>query len=374
MSTVTSALRRIGAIVVLAGALLVVLAGPAAAHGRGADATNYRGEITDVPDAEGIEWRIYGGDELIWVENPTDEELLVLGEAGEPFLRIGPGGVFENLRSPQTYLSRDRYAQVVVPETADASAEPEWEQRSGGTSWSWHDHRAHLMSRTVPPELAAATEPVVVASHRVWEVPLDLGGRPETLVGTLWWVPGPSPWPWLLAAAPVALLGLIGLRTRPDGERWPGLARPAAILLGGTVATNLPNLVNDLVAVPLRPGELALALIQTGLFLGIAALGAVRGWQARDGAFTALAVGSGSLLIGQGLLLWPVIGASQLSTVFPDWVSRASVSLSLVQAPVVFAVALIGTRHVARTLAAAELAGPDAGGADASGQRAPAGT
>ena len=38
--------------------------------------------------------------------NDTDQDVVVLGYQSEPYLRVGPAGVFENGRSPSLYQNR----------------------------------------------------------------------------------------------------------------------------------------------------------------------------------------------------------------------------------------------------------------------------
>lgn len=116
--------------------LLVVLAAPALAHGGGgSDATNFRSAVlrvigedtgdaerTPAADVPGLSWRVLAGDALLAVDNRTGREVAVPGYEGEPYLRIGPDGVFENRNSPATYQNNDRYAQSTVPTHASADA------------------------------------------------------------------------------------------------------------------------------------------------------------------------------------------------------------------------------------------------------------
>lgn len=341
-------------VLVTAMVALVAMAAPASAHGRGSDATNFSSRVTDAPAIDGVRWEIYGGDELLEVENRTAAELLVPGYEGEPYLRVGPDGVYENQRSPATYLNNERYGQVPVPEEADPEAEPEWVRISSSPSHAWHDHRIHWMSPSPPPSVEGTEGPTLVEELSPWEVPFVYEGQEFAVVGELRWVPGPSPWPWLALGLVVTLPALAGVRTRPlDPERpgsppsrWPGLARPAAVVLGIVALANVSNLVDDLVAVPMPWSTIALSALQTGLFVAVGLFGAVRGWQAGEGAFTALGVGAGALFVGQGLLYLSVLGASQLATVFPDVVPRTVVAASLMQALPIGAVAVLGTRRL----------------------------
>lgn len=328
------------------GLLVGTLAGPAAAHGRGSDATNFSSRMLSTPDLPGVTWRIYGGDEFLSVTNESDTELVVLDYENEPYLRVGPDGVFENRNSPATYTNSDRYGVTTPPASIDPGGEPDWVQVSSGSTYAWHDHRIHWMSPLVPPAVQENDGAETVVFDR-WVVPVTVGGETEEVIGELRWVPGPSPWPWLAGALVLTLPALAGLRTAPVGEeRWPGLARPAAVLLAVLAVANLTHLVDDLFAAPLPLGTKLLAASQTVLFIALVGFGALRAWQARDGAFTALGVGSAALLIGQGLLYLSVLTASQTSSLFPHDLARAIVALSLVQALPVGIVAVIGTRRL----------------------------
>lgn len=328
----------------LAGLLLVVLAAPAAAHGRSGDASNYRSRVVDAPDLPGVRWRVWGGDEQLSVTNTGTTEVVVLDYEGDPYLRVGPDGVFENRDSEAVWLNRDRFAVTRVPPGVGSGARPEWVRVSDGTSRLWHDHRVHWMSPRPPAPVLA--DPGSTATITRWRVPFDHGGRRLAVRGTLEWVPGPSPWPWLLGALAVtAPPVLAGLRTRPRGGRWPGLARPAAVVLGAVSAANLTNLVNDVLAVPAPVSTTVLAVVQTGTFVALGVLGARHAWRGGDGGFTALGIGAGSILVGQGLLLLPALGSSQLATVFPPALSRAVVALSVAQALPLAVATVVGARR-----------------------------
>lgn len=356
-----SSFRRSATVICLAFALLGVLAGPALAHGRGSDATNYSSEITTTPDVPGLQWRIHNGDEFLSLENTSDQEVVILGYDGEPYLRIGPEGVFENTRSAATYINADRFAAVEAPADVDATAAPEWAPVSAGNAYAWHDHRIHFMSPQPPPQVEADPSAVVEVFPDGWTVPFTVADAEYEVTGTLTWVPPSSPWPWLLGALVVTSLALVGLRTAPTADdRWPGLARPAAAVLGLVTLANLTNLVDDLVASPVPITTQLLPAGQTLLFIAIAGFGAVRGWQGRDGAFTALGVGAGALLVGQGLLYLPALSSSQSASVFPLWVTRTAVAASIVQAIPLGIVAVIGTRRTLPPPEPEAVAGADA--------------
>ncbi len=174
---------------VLAVAMLVaLLAAPAAlAHGIGGK-QGYVSTLTAVePPTLGLYVDVLQGDDRLSLTNSSEEELVVLGYENEPYLRIGPDGVYRNVRSPATYLNADRLGKVDVPADADPKAPPEWEKVSAETTYEWHDHRIHWMS-TIPPP-AIRDDPR--ARHHVfdWAVPVELGGKPVTIRGSLDYVP-----------------------------------------------------------------------------------------------------------------------------------------------------------------------------------------
>lgn len=340
-------LRTVLAVVALAAALVMSTATPAAAHGRGSDATNMRSTVTEPPDVEGLTWQMYGGDELLEVTNDSDTELLIYGYGSlgdeEEYARVGPDGVFVNANARATYENEDRYADVDIPADVDVGGEPVWERVSDSNSFAWHDHRTHWMSPSLPPSVTDPRQETVI--NAAWEVPLRYDDEETQVVGELVWVPGPSPWSFLAFGFLVVLPALAGWRSRPDDDgRWSRLIRPAALMLAFAAVMNLTHLVDDLFYAPFDLATKSFAAVQTLLFLAIAAFGALRAWQAEDGAFTALAVGSVAVLVGQGLLYLPVLPASQNASLLPDAVSRSVVAISIAQALPLLATAVRGTR------------------------------
>jgi hypothetical protein len=191
----------------------VATVGPAAAHDVGSLLSNYETRLTSVtPDIDGIDVEVIEAGNRLQVENTTDTDLIVLGYQDEPFLRIGPDGVYENLNAPATYTSDDREGGGELPERADPEAEPEWRKVSDEPIYRWHDHRIHWMSASDPPAVQERPdeEHVVIPG---WVVPMTYGDETIEVVGDLVWVPSPSPAIWavviLVAAALVAASGLL---------------------------------------------------------------------------------------------------------------------------------------------------------------------
>jgi hypothetical protein len=227
------------ALVVVAAASLLVAVGaaPAAAHAvGGAQASNYQTRIVSIePPVPGLTVEVADAGARLRVRNHTGQEVTVLGYAGEPYLRVGPAGVFENRRSPATYLNRARLNPAPPPPDASEHAPPLWHRIGDGDTVTWHDHRAHWMGATDPPQVKAAPNRTQVVVPG-WQAELRVGNQPVRVSGDLRWIPGPSPWPWLAIAVAWLLLVLLASRQR----RWPQLL---AVLTGLLIAVDVAHTV-----------------------------------------------------------------------------------------------------------------------------------
>ena len=227
------AMRRTAVTVAMTLVCLVAIASPASAHGvSGVGATNFQTRLKQVaPAVPGIEMRIVEIGSRFEVVNATDHDLVVLGYQGEAYLRVGPGGVFENQRSPATYLNASRQGTNAVPGGADPAASPEWKKVSDEPVARWHDHRIHWMGSQDPPTVRRAPDRRHVVIPE-WTVPMQMGARTVAATGDLVWVPGPSPLPWLVLALAL-LAGVAGLARR---QPWgPALAIVVALLVAADV-------------------------------------------------------------------------------------------------------------------------------------------
>ena len=205
------------------GVLVAQVAGaaPAAAHAvSGIDASNFESVIRSVePDVAGVQVRVVELGSRLELRNRGDDEVLVLGYDEEPYLRVGREGVFENVRSPATYLNASRTGTSSIPSTADASAPPSWRRVSAEPVARWHDHRIHWMGDRLPPAVRRDPGRRHVVND-AWAVPLRAGATEVTVSGQLLWVPGPSPLPW--AALAVVLFVITVLACAALG--WGGAA------------------------------------------------------------------------------------------------------------------------------------------------------
>jgi len=80
-------------------------------------------------DGGELRWRVLGNDALLERRNAGDTEVVVSGYEGEPYLRVGPDGDFENVASPASILNDDRYGLGTIPPGVSAAEEPRWERR-----------------------------------------------------------------------------------------------------------------------------------------------------------------------------------------------------------------------------------------------------
>jgi hypothetical protein len=209
--------------------------------------THYRATVTGVVDATGqpltavdagsLAVEVLGGDAFLVVRAAPGTTVMVPGYEGEPYLRIAADGTVEvNVRSPARWLNDARYGarDVQVPPQADTDAPPEWEVVARNGTYAWHDHRIHVMTPVLPPQIDRNDGTV----QRVWDtvVPLEVDGQAVEVRIDLDWVPGAPPLVGglLVLFATVAWLGLLLLLPAATGLV---LAAVASAALGVGVAT-----------------------------------------------------------------------------------------------------------------------------------------
>jgi len=167
---------------------LALLAPQALAHGGGS--VNYLSTVRSAPAGAGVTATVQDRDDRLQVRNEGDRTVTIYGYNGEPYARIQPGGrVQVNQRSPALYLNEDRYAEVDVPNKADAKAAPVWRTLDETGAFDWHDHRIHWMVKDRPGKVKDPDERTKVFD---WRVPVRVGSRPAAIGGDLYWVPKPG--------------------------------------------------------------------------------------------------------------------------------------------------------------------------------------
>jgi hypothetical protein len=302
----------------------LAVAGPAAAHVGGEEAgSDFDGRILSVsPEVPGITVRVLQfGDEFELV-NETSTEVLVPGYSDEPYLRIGPDGVWRNANSPATYLNLDRFGKAQPPAHADADAEPDWQQVSTEPQYVWHDHRTHWMSENQLPPVVQAdpTRPHTVAE---WTVPLVHGDTEIAVEGVLTWAPPPSPaliWPVYVAMLLVVVAAGLFART----------ARPLAVLLGIGAASALWHALatpEPPVSISSHTGAILSALLPAATALLVAAIGIRAAWRGRGAMTGLMAVVLGWLLMVQGLPDVDVLWTANVVSGGPEILARVTVAV-----------------------------------------------
>ncbi|MGY1823944.1 hypothetical protein [Geodermatophilus sp. SYSU D00079] len=319
--------RRLPArlLVVLLGLLATLLvAGPAAAHvGGGAAGSDFDGRVLAVePQLPGVTVRVLSFGDEFEVVNDTAVDVEVPGYSDEPYLRIGPDGVWRNANSPATYINLDRYGRTALPAHADPAAEPDWVQVSTEAEYVWHDHRTHWMSEDLLPP-AVAADPTRAHLVSEWVVPMAYDGSEVQVRGELTWSPPPSPWVvWplyaVLALAAVAA-GLLARGPRPLG---------ALLLLGGVAALwHALATPEPPASVSSHAGAIVSALLPGLTAAGVAVLGFVVSRRGRGTMTGLLAVVLGWLLLVQGLPDVDVLWTAHVLSAGPALPARAAVAV-----------------------------------------------
>jgi hypothetical protein len=308
-------------------ALVLIAAAPASAHTlSGPKPTNFRSRIISMtPEVPGITARVVDLGAKLELTNRTDSEITVLGYEDEPYLRIGPNGVFENLHSQATYINRTRQGGSVPPGVdTSPTAKPEWKKISDGDSHRWHDHRIHWMGAQLPPTVAAA--PGQFDHLSTQRITFLHNGRRVIIAVALDWVPGPRPWPWFI---PMALLSVLGLVLAMKPGSWRALALLVALLV-------LFDIVHAISYEIPRPGSNPAKVAQffAGSFVSvavwIAAVPTVIGlWRRRvEALYGVVFVGFMIALVG-GVSDLSALWKSQLPGAGPEWLTRLEVVISV---------------------------------------------
>lgn len=296
---------------------------PAAAHGvGGVRPTNYETEIQSIrPRVRGVALRVVDLGDRLEVTNSTRRDVVVLGYDGEPYLRVGPRGAFENTRSPATYVNRTRRGNAPVPERADPEATPRWHRIGDEPVVRWHDHRAHWTS----PRDAPAVRADPGREHLVqrFEIEMRHGEQPIVVRGALRWIPGGSILPWLALAFVIACVLVALSRTR-------AARLVVACALADVVVVETLHVIGAWDATTADTGARLGASVYALGALAVASVALV--WVARRGLHAAaplvLIAGLFVALAG-GLADISVLTRSQVPTTLPVDMARALVAAAL---------------------------------------------
>lgn len=295
--------------------LLVLVASASAAGAHGAEsvpATNQEPRIRSVtPAAPGIDVRIVDVGEHVEVRNETATEVTVLGYDDEPYLRVGPEGVFRNRRSPATYWNEQELQTRALPAGFDADAAPDWDRISGGRVVRWHDHRAHWMG----PEPGSGGQIL-----STWEITILTGDDEIVVRGDIVQRPAPSPLGPLAIGAGFALVVAVASRTR----WWPLVLLAGLVALTGSAALDVGGRWGATSrSGPTKAFE-AIYTMAGGVLTGWAAVRLARLWRRRDPYDTTPMVLLSAVVVTLALALaqLPWLGRAVLPTEVPPGLAR----------------------------------------------------
>lgn len=127
----------------------------------------------------------------LYLQNNSPQPVTVLGEQGEPFVRIGPT-VEVNLHSlsyikmQQAISKTAEAAEGVGQVEADAETPPNWQEVQKSPQWRWLEFRAAPPSGDPPKKLTERQDPTTV---KTWKVPLLIGEDRHEVTGITQFIP-----------------------------------------------------------------------------------------------------------------------------------------------------------------------------------------
>ncbi|HTE58798.1 MAG TPA: hypothetical protein VK631_00505 [Solirubrobacteraceae bacterium] len=180
---------------VLAVVLLALAPAAALAHNGNPNFLSQVDAIT--PATSGVTVDVLNRDDRLLLHNTSGKDVEIEGYEREPYARVRADGTVEvNTDSRAYYINDDRFANVDVPAGVDGKGPPQWKEIDKTGRFEWHDHRAHWMAKTTPPQV---TDTSVKTKIFDWEVPVEIDGTGGAIAGTLFWTPLPGGGPPLTA-------------------------------------------------------------------------------------------------------------------------------------------------------------------------------
>jgi hypothetical protein len=147
---------------------------------------HYRSLVTSVtPTVKGVDVSVLNFDDRLLMHNTSGQDITILDYQNKPYAQLLKDGTVQvNTNSEAYYLNEDRLGETSVP--AGLGSEPKWKQLSRSSRFEWHDHRAHWMGKSDPPNLKDKNVKTKIDD---WTVPIQVDGTKGTIAGTLTWVP-----------------------------------------------------------------------------------------------------------------------------------------------------------------------------------------
>jgi hypothetical protein len=168
----------------LVGLLLAAASATATAAEPGAspDVPGVVSAVTGVsPPGAPLSARVTDGAGGVEVTVQTPQPVEILGYQREPYLLFEGGVVYENRRSPSTYVNAAGPTRA-IPALDQLRGPPEWAPVGSGPSWRWHDHRTHFGTR---PSARMLAEPSAGFRIKRWRLLARADGRRVEIAGSL---------------------------------------------------------------------------------------------------------------------------------------------------------------------------------------------
>jgi hypothetical protein len=355
--------RRLTALLVRsAAAAMVWMAGsalPAAAHGvSGTASSNYRTTLDAIaPEPTGFVIEVIEAGRRLELRYLRGQPVIVRGYDGEPYLRVGPDGVEENLQSPATYVNRTMSGTAPLPDGLQPDGPPRWRRSGSEPVARWHDHRTHWMGAE-PPD-AVRADPSLVLNISDWELDVVQGDTVHRVTGRLDWVPGPSATAPLVGATFLGLVPVaLALWAGPRASRRRPVTVAVAAMLGALIAIDVYHLLG--IVTEIRGGSALARFFSVGYasivawLLGLA--GAALALRRRSDGLYLMTFAAGLVALVGGMADLSSMSKSSLAFAYDPRLGRWSIAVSLGLGLGVAVAAVLLTRHLPRPVA------PDAPG------------
>jgi hypothetical protein len=220
-------MNRFMSVAALMAAALALLAPAAGAHK--AD-PNYLTTVNGTPD--GVRVTVVNRSDQLLLQNTSGKDVVIEGYEKDAYARVLADGTVEvNTASPAYYLNEDRFGTTKPPPGVTADSPAKWKALDKTGRFQWHDHRMHWMGSKRPPQVK---DPEVKTKIYDWSVPVEVGGSPAAVRGSLFWTPtagGGAPVGAIIALAAIVIalsILVIVVRRRRGAQGDPDGARAAA--------------------------------------------------------------------------------------------------------------------------------------------------
>jgi len=319
--------RLAATLTVAAVAATVLDAAPAAAHTlTGITPSDYSSRITGItPARPAVRVRLLDLGRRVELRNTGQDEVTVLGYDDEPYLRVGPDGVFENYASRSHFLNQVQpagFTTTTLPAKVGRGV-PEWHRRSRGRAVRWRDRRTRWEG---PAPSVVKVDPHHRHVVSRWTIAFHDASGPARVEGTITWVPGPSARGWLVLAAWIALVTVAFTRV---GAFAPALGAMAIVLVTADIVHTIGQVAASRDAVVVLVGKVALTAVFSiaawvAVLLAVPPL--VRG---RSPAIVAVGISAFFIAMLTGVGDASSLGHSQIPSLLDPVLVRALVTVCL---------------------------------------------